>query len=290
MRRLAKAIMRFYLGLPSRPFAGLVIRLYDLYRSIKRNRSIITTIDGITYELDFNEMIDSAIYYTGCYEPHTTRAINTLCGEGMTVLDIGANIGCHTLRFAKLVGPKGKVIAFEPMSLPFSKLRRNLELNAFGNVVLEQLALSNENKDDQEVCVSCSWPVSGIDDSQRHPIHRGYMMKEVVSFVTLDDYVKRNGVSKIDLVKLDVDGYEFKVIQGALKTLEFYKPVIIVELGVYTLEEKGDNITELVSLVSGLGYKFYSDRSMKVFPSADIMIDSIPSDGVLNVILSMSDL
>ena len=290
MRRLMRLVVRWYLGLPFRPLKGLVAKVYDVYRSVNRNRTVIATIDGITYELDLNEMIDSAIYYAGCYEPQTTRAIERLCKPGMTVLDVGANVGCHTLRFAKLTGPQGKVIAFEPMSWAFAKLQRNVQLNDFDNIILERIALSNQNEDNQVVNLRCSWPLSGFDDTQLHPIDGGYIMEDMTSFITLDDYVKKQAVGKIDLVKLDVDGHELKVIQGAVETLRLHKPIIIMELGVFTLEEAGDHVTELVSLLLDLGYRFYSERTMTTFPSTDAMINSIPNKGVINVILSAGDL
>ena len=87
-----------------------------------------------------------------------------------------------------------------------------------------------------------------------------------------------------------VDGYEFKVIRGAVETLKLYKPPIVMELGVYTLEEVGNNIMDLVSLLLDLGYKFYSTETMKMFPSINIMINSIPNEATINVILSIDDL
>jgi len=290
MNRLTKVIISLCRRLPFKTLERFLVKIYTLYKSFKKIRTVIATIDGITYELDLDELMDSLIYFEGSFEPYTTGAINKLCKEGMTVIDIGANIGCHTLLFAKLVGPRGKVIAFEPMSWAFSKLIRNIELNNFDNIILEKTALSNENNKNQEVNFSCSWPISGIVDFKRYLAHQAHIMKDVVDFITLDDYVSKKGISKIDLIKLDVDGYEFKVIRGALETLKLYNPIIIMELAVYTLKEMGDKVTDLVSLLSDLGYKFYSEKDMKRFPSTDTMINSIPKEASINVVLRMDAL
>ncbi len=292
MRRLLRVIARWYMGLGCRPLKRLVAQLYSFVSSVRRRRTVIATIDGITYELDLNENIDSAIYYAGCFEPYVTRAIENLCREGMTVLDIGANVGCHTLRLAKLVGPSGKVIAFEPAPGALSKLRRNVELNDFRNIVIEPLALSNENRENQEVTLSCSWPISsaGIDASRLHPLHHGYMTRVTVDFVTLDHYVESQGITTIDLIKLDVDGYELRVIQGGANTLRACKPIILMELQPWGLAEIGDNAEDLVSLLLELGYKFYSEKTMKPFPSTDTMIQSALRGGVDNVVLSTTEL
>ena len=292
MRKLVQLIARWYMGLDCRPLKRLVAQLYRLVSSVRRRRTVIATIDGITYELDLNENIDSAIYYAGCFEPYVTRAIENLCREGMTVLDVGANVGCHTLRLAKLVGPSGKVIAFEPASWALSRLRRNVELNDFHNIVIENLALSNENKENQEVTLSCSWPISsvGIDPSRLHPLHHGYMTRVAVNFVTFDSYIESKGITTVDLIKLDVDGYELKMIQGAVNTLRAYKPVILMELQPWGLAEVGDNAEDLVSLLSELGYKFHSDKTMRPFPRTDTMIQSALRGKLGNVILSTTDL
>lgn len=290
MNRLTKVIISLLRRLPFKTLERFFVKIYTLYKSFKKIRTVIATIDGITYELDLDELMDSLIYFEGSVEPDTTGAINKLCKEGMTVIDIGANIGCHTLRFAKLVGPRGKVIAFEPMSWAFSKLIRNIALNNFNNIILEKTALSNKNNENQEVNFPCSWPISGIDDFKRYLAHQANIMKDVVDFITLDDYVSKKGMSKIDLIKLDVDGYEFKVIRGALETLKLHNPIIIMELCVYTLKEMGDKVTDLVSLLSDLGYKFYSENDMKRFPSTDTMINSIPKEASINVVLRMDAL
>jgi len=290
MNRVIPTLIDLYSKLPFRPFKSGVKKIWNVYLSINRHRTVIATVDGITYELCLGERIDSSIYYKGYFERDTTITINNLCRKAMTVLDIGANIGCHTFRFAKLVGAEGKVIAFEPTLCAFTKLKRNMELNNFDNVILEKIALSNESKNNQTTYFYSSWPLRVNDNTQAHPIHGGCAMKDVVDFVTLDDYVQEKEIKKIDFIKLDVDGYEFKVIQGAIETLKLHKPLIIMELNAYTLEEVGDNIVDLVSLLSSLGYKFYSEKDLNMFPSVDILIDSIPKGGGINVILSANNL
>lgn len=223
VNRLIRTLAGLYSRLPVKPFRGVLSRLFQKYRTASRNRVVIAKVDGITYQLDLNEMIDSSIYYEGCFEPMTTAVINEQVKPGMTVLDIGANIGCHTLRLAKLVGEAGKVITFEPMSWAFAKLKTNIELNDFNNVILEKLALSNiiERK---PAYFRTSW----TPDNQSSPNSKN---SEDIDFLTLDKYVSINNIDKIDFIKLDVDGYEYKVIWGGRETIKEFKPIMIVELG-----------------------------------------------------------
>src|SRR2546423_1295891 len=84
---------------------------------------------GVKWTLDLNEGIDFSIWLLGGFEPQTLRQYEKLVKPGSTVIDIGANVGAHTLPFARLVGKSGRVVAFEPTKWAIGKLKRNLELN-----------------------------------------------------------------------------------------------------------------------------------------------------------------
>jgi len=275
--RVIRYLARIYLKLPVMPFRGILVRLLSKYKLANRNRAVTDTIDGITYYLDLNEIIDSFIYYSGCYEPTITRFIDRHVKRGMTAIDVGANVGCHTLRLAKLVGEKGRVIAFEPTSWAFLKLKRNVELNSFNNIILEKLALSDVNRKDT-VSFPSSWTLDkgGLPD---------YIAAEQVDLITLDDYVNTNKMGKIDLIKIDVDGYEYKVIRGGYNSIKRFKPAIIIELGRLTLRKYGDNLEDLVDLLVSLDYSFYSDNDLKVYRNRDEILKAVPeNDEIINVI------
>lgn len=292
IRRLSGKMVRYlvstYLKLPIKPFRGILAKLYQKYKLLNRNKVVIATVDGITYQLDLNELIDSSIYYEGCFEPMTTAIINKFVKEGMTVLDVGANIGCHTFRFAKLVGETGRVIAFEPISYAFTKLKRNLELNNFNNVTLEKIALSDESKGIQEVEFYASWALTNERLNNVHPIHGGHKFKDVVGLVTIDDYVRRKEIKTVDFIKLDVDGYECKVIRGGYNTIKKFKPVMIIEFGEYTLKEVGDSLENLIDLLDSLGYSFYSEENFKKYGSKESLLNAVPPDSTINVLCKSS--
>jgi FkbM family methyltransferase len=276
VNRLIGILTTFYSGLPIKPFRGALKKLYDKYEKAGRNRVVVTKIKGITYELDLNEFIDSSIYYKGCFEPMVTATMCKYVKPGMTVLDIGANIGCHTLRYAKLVGSNGKVIAFEPMQWAISKLKRNIELNGFKNIVLEKIALSDVNAK-RSVYFRSSWTL----DNGSTPDSK---TSEDIDFVKLDEYVDENKLDKIDFIKLDVDGYECKVIRGGMHSLKKFKPIMIIEFGKYTLNQCGDSLESLIDLLSSAGYSFYSEKSLKPFVTRQSLIDAVPENNTINVL------
>ena len=107
---------------------------------------------------------------------------------------------------------------------------------------------------------------------------------EDVYFVTLDEYVDRNKLSRIDFIKLDVDGYEYKVIRGGFNTIAKFKPVIIIELGEYTLREYGDKAEDLIDLLASAGYSFYSEKDVRKYPNKQYLIDAVPDNNTINVL------
>ncbi len=282
-RKIIRSLAGIYLKLPIKPFKGKFLKLYLRWNLIYKNEVIITERDGIKWELHLDQLIDRSIYYEGCFEPTVVALYNRYLKEGMTVLDIGANIGCHTLRFAKLVGESGKVVAFEPMSWAFSKLKRNVELNDFNNVILENIALSSESKGNSQVEFYCSWPLGGDSgsDAQLHPVHKGYKMKDVAEIITLDDYMRRADIKKVDFIKLDVDGYEHQVICGGMHTVKTFKPLMIVEFA-WENENLGDLLDRLISL----GYSFYSDKNLARYDNKDAILNIVSAHRFVNFFLS----
>ncbi|MFY9462105.1 MAG: FkbM family methyltransferase [Candidatus Sungiibacteriota bacterium] len=220
--------------------------------------NVTAYFDGIGYRLDLNEYIDSEIYLNGYFEKDTTNALLKLAEAGMTIFDIGANSGAHTMRMAKLVGETGKVVAFEPMPWAYKKLGANIELNKFSNITVEKLGLSDRPARDVEVEIASSWPVSGYDSSQLHPVHKGRVVKEHIDFSTLDEYARAYEIKRLDIIKIDTDGYELKVLRGGADTLKRFSPILIVEMSRPELKEKGSTLEELISFLDGLGYQFYS--------------------------------
>ena len=174
-----------------------------------RRKKVLRTVDGITYELDLNEVIDSAIYFLGAFEPDTAAAFKRLVRPGDVVLDVGANVGSHSLLFSKLVGPCGRVVAFEPTRWAFRKLQRNKDLNlsfCSENLILEKLVVADHSGISQTIRFQSRWPLFGVSAPSE---------EEIVDSVTVDDYVENAGLTRVDFLKVDVDGYEYKVIRGA---------------------------------------------------------------------------
>jgi FkbM family methyltransferase len=216
--------------------------------------------NGISFDLDLSEGIDFAIYLFGHFEPMTARALTRHVTPGSNVLDIGANIGAHTLHMARLVGSTGRVLAFEPTEFAYQKLLNNMQHNPTlaARICAYQCFLGRRDHERAPDAVYSSWPLSGQTDL--HPQHRGQRKSAAAATSrTLDSILAEHGNPTVGLVKLDVDGFECDVLAGACEMIHRDRPTFIMELAPYVLRERGASLAELMSFFTPLDYQLLSE-------------------------------
>ncbi len=170
-------------------------------------------------------------YLTGDAEPEVQEALAELVKPGQTVYDVGANIGFFTILCSRLVGPQGRVYAFEPIPQNLATLRHNVALNGLSNVTIVEKALSSSTGT-AEMFVSPwsafhSLNVEGATKQDNHGPQAGEITVQTVS---LDEFVQGEGVRAPDLVKIDVEGAELIVVAGMRETLRSLRPLLLCEL------------------------------------------------------------
>ena len=165
--------------------------------------------------------------------------------HGMIALDVGANIGAHTLALAKLVGKNGLVFAYEPQRLSYYMLCANVALNSLTNVYCIQNAIGKTNGriDVPELDYSKENNFGGVDLNATYECSN----KCSVKLIRLDDV----SFPKVDFIKIDVEGMEGDVINGAKDIIAKYKPILYVE------NDKPELISLLVKIVRALDYEIY---------------------------------
>jgi FkbM family methyltransferase len=166
-------------------------------------------------------------YAVGSYEPAVIAAVRENLRAEDTCLDVGGHVGYLSVLMAKIVGPAGKVVAFEPMPDSFEVLRENVRLNHLENVEMVQAAVGETETELSlvfETSERLSWTPSVIGHSVRG--ERGSIR---VPAVALDTYVETKGL-RPRLIKIDVEGAELGVLRGARQTLLKHKPVVVVEV------------------------------------------------------------
>lgn len=241
---------------------------------------------GLRWHLDLNEGIDLSIYLLGAFERDTVVTYRRFIVPGAVVLDIGANIGAHTLHLARLVGDAGQVYAFEPTLYAFEKLRRNLALNPdiASRVTAEQIMLTDRPDAKIEAEIYSSWPLSGNADL--HAKHLGRPEATTGSRAArLDDYLAEAKVERLDFIKLDVDGFECHVLGGGLAALQRFQPVILMEFTSYVLRERGRSTAELLGILQQAGYRLYRLDGKTALPNEPAGLHGlVPEGSSLNVI------
>jgi FkbM family methyltransferase len=255
-----------------------------------RTDKVIVVRDGVTYDLDLSQGIDFAIFLGNIYEHQTKAALRKLVSPGSLVLDIGANIGAHTLHLAQLAGPSGRVMAFEPTDYAFRKLSRNLALNPSLASRVEAYHCFLTGNDGARVpnSIYSSWPLT--KEAGLHAKHLGREMRtESAQARSLDSILSEHADRKVQLVKLDVDGFECDVLRGATTVLRDARPVFVMELAPYVLEERGTSLDELLSYFVPNGYTLYDERTRKPLPSsAGELYRMIPNGAGINAIASVT--
>ncbi|WP_165066841.1 FkbM family methyltransferase [Paludisphaera rhizosphaerae] len=184
-------------------------------------------------------------------EAGTIRLFAELLRPGMTVVDLGANIGYFTLTAADLVGPKGHVHAIEPTPSTASRLRENVALNGFDQVSIHQIAAS-----DDEGTLRLHLSEDDCEGNSLFAAEPGGNSIEV-DVTTLDHFADQQGLRRIDLLKVDVEGAEVRVLRGARRVLSgTVAPVLIVEANSPALRAAKSHPTELYDLLDTLGYSW----------------------------------
>jgi len=169
-------------------------------------------IEGHKIYLDPKDSLGLSI--NANYEENEIKLIKKIIRKDSIVIDIGANIGYFTLIFAKLVGPNGRVYAFEPDPTNFSILKKNIQINGYKNVILTQKAASDKNELIKLFLCKFS---NGM-----HRIYESELCDDSIDIesTTLDEFFSSiNFDQEISFIKIDTEGSEIKVLRGMEKTL-----------------------------------------------------------------------
>lgn len=207
--------------------------------------------NGVYMKLDVSDYVGHYIYF-GFADQGLTNLF-ALCKPGAVMVDVGSNIGYVLLKMAQIGGTNSKVYGFEPDPVNYQACATNVKLNAFKNISLLNIGLGSE---EQELYLGVhtvsnrggNRVVAEVDmaiDSAR------------IQVVKLDEFVSEHRIEKIDLIKIDVEGYELHVLQGAAHTLQTSKPILFIELDDTNLKAQGHSSKELVKFVKELGYEAY---------------------------------
>ena len=183
----------------------------------------------------------STLSISGVFGPRDTQTMKDNVFSGNIVVDLGANIGYFTCLLAKIVGEGGKVFAFEPDPRNLKLLRRNIQENDYKNVIIADKAVSDVNGSCTLYSSQKKFGANRIFESKKNQTRDFIPIKSET--ICLDDYFeKQNLLKKIDFIKIDVEGSEFRAFNGMKKILELNNNLkIFTEIAPSLLEDAGSS-------------------------------------------------
>lgn len=199
-----------------------------------------------------------AWYFRRWYEIDTQSAIISLLPQGGTFVDIGANCGMASLSAAAAIGTGGRIVAFEPNPAVAAIYTRAMERNGLGPVVSFHNAAIAERDGQMDLFV----PASNHGEASLATQFDG-RAGQIVS-VRVSSGGELAGLDRIDLVKIDVEGFEATVLSAIAPILQRFKPPVITELMDEHLERAGTDSEEVVQLMNGLGYRGFAMTTQDV--------------------------
>lgn len=224
----------------------------------------IITRNGITYEVHLEEGIDLSLFLFGNFQAHVTDTAFYSIPDDSIVIDVGANFGIMSLRFAER-WKNAVVYAFEPTSYAKEKFNRNMSLNPelAKRIHLMPSFVGSKTASHTDQKAFASWKVDGTGD-KLHPVHLGSAKAtDGAGVMSLDDFVAQNNLTRVDFIKIDTDGYEYDVFAGAKEMVRKFKPVIIFEVGLYVMEDHKIGFEFYQNYFDSLKYKMINSADGK---------------------------
>ncbi len=230
-----------YFGLHKRVFKPL-----NLFKGVILKVKFI----DLSLILHIDDWIQENIYFLGEYEKAELKTLDYFLSEKSIFVDVGANFGLFTLYASKLIGIYGKVISFEPFKKNYESLIDNITINKLSNVQTENIAIGQEEGE-----INLYYDVKEMNLGMVSTKFIENSFREKVNIVSLDSYFENKPFNKIDFIKIDVEGHEYKALLGMKNILLKFYPSIIIEI--LSDSYLPNNEEKICNYLFSFGYKKY---------------------------------
>lgn len=237
----------------------VIKQIFSLFYKNLKPFDGIGLIELPNYKIYVNscDVVGRSIILGETWEPYFTEILQKEVREGMTAIDLGAFIGLHALYLAKLVGPKGKVFAFEPHPYNYNLFLKSIEANEYNNIIAIQKAVS----DKIEKTTFFIDPNSPYGHTIYDP-KDGWKSVEVET-ITLDEFFKDKD-NKVNIIKMDIEGAEMAALQGMKKILKKNRKLrIFTEFYPKRLESAGCYPEDFLNELKKYGFKLFNINEEK---------------------------
>ncbi len=229
--------------------------IYSFLEMVTFGRGLTKTVNGVKVKLPAKYIR----YFPTDYETDNFSFLKSRCGNGAVIFDIGAHIGLFAAIAAKIAGNSGKVFAFEPAPSTVPVLAQTIRINNLGNIIepVNQAMgkdcgkitffISDEEADNSNSLVSYK------NDRKLNGVE--------VDVNTIDNFAAIKKLSKVDFIKIDVEGAEYDTLRGGIEVFKNLRPCFILAIHPEPIEKKGDKLEDIYDLLLQLSYNiFYNNK------------------------------
>jgi len=216
-------------------------------------RSVVDYDDGLLFHCDTRSFLEWYIFFYGAFRPEVSKLINRMLRPGQVAIDIGANVGMHSVIMANRVGPTGHVVVFEPDPHPMGRLRRNMALNGIDWVTTVEAAVSARSE--TRTFYLHDDTIGNFANASLVAANVGKQTASVeMQVVSIDEWMRDNPLPRVDVVKLLAQGEEYNALQGMRGLIERDRPKIFFLYEPSYWHRQDLELMDAVKFFAGHGY------------------------------------
>ena len=233
----------------------------------------VDEFDGI-FAVDSRSHIFAVVMMNKCYEQQLSNLCIKYLDKNKDAIDVGANIGFYSVLFAKNINQK-RVLSIEPTKDTLKRLRRNIDLNNVSEKVeIFEGVISNSVGTVEIKVIKGKEEYSSLGEMQNPWITNEQWSSELVNSITLDKLVEDRSLNP-GFIKIDVEGVEHLVFEGAQKVLKENRPIILSELWDFILKKNGSSAIEVISMIRSQDYEVFDPINPSINPEKGESVDII---------------
>jgi FkbM family methyltransferase len=236
-------------------------KLRELLR-VKVDVDLNVTRDGLKWVLNPSDHQQSGLFWLGAQDYWDIYHIKKLLKPGDVIFDVGANFGYYSIVLSSSLQKECSVHAFEPNPPTAERLQKNIDLNNLNDVItIHRVGLSDTGGKGRMIERPDNSGAATIDTSE----DEGNAV-----LTTLDSFCDTNLIDRIDFIKIDIEGFEERMLLGGRESLKRLKPVILIELNPPTLARENSSVERIAELLGEMGYRLYASERRKLVPMTQL--------------------
>jgi FkbM family methyltransferase len=258
---IERALLFYGTRLPNHPRKWWLLDRVRRSLGVNIDRDIEVAREGLQWSLNPADYEHAGLFWSGAKDKWDLYHLRSLLGPGCVFFDIGSNFGYYSLTLAAALKRQCRVHAFEPNPKTYARLLGHIERNGMGNVVsAHQVALSDTE--------GTATLIERSDNSGASRLGNDAAGVSV-DVTTLDAFCTAHATERLDGLKIDVEGYEARVLTGGRATLSRFKPIIVIEFWTTGLARAGSSVDDVAGVLDGLGYKLFKPFRERLLPITD---------------------